>query len=824
MEEEVKVDPSAEMMFGSQRRAHLGVGVTHSTCDKRLGILDVNDNELLGSGSISGSDCWRMLRRSKQFLSMRVVTRDLVERLDYRREWNLKRPVVTVLDLFPSLKYSYSSLCGRKFGDDVLISRNSKNTRVVDIARSHSIRLDPVEAPKELFKYRCRIKKIIGWAYANNLVPVLMTLTIFHRWHPLDSLCRVLGGAWSEFFRGPQGVARKRLIGLRGYVRRMEETFNDGDSGFNELSNAGWHPHYHVILLIPRDKLTVLSESEVEFRNVWVRLVCKYFFKEFGVEIPTSYLPSLYEHGLVFSRFESSEQARRYGCRHAKAGDLFEVKDGFYLAKLFGVDSHIYGIDSELTMNNIKQSKTPFDLLRGAVTANAVDLWCEYALATKKLSCFVFSHGLKSEVDSFFDSLRGASVESELCSCGDKSVVVRLKSDDYRWLYRHFCLGDFFDRVGRDVVSAVAWLKDSFGIEAVVERSEEVSGDGLSSGGSLEYIVAEAEKNSRSFQSECAKQGATKLLKNNFESESSPLNNFSTALSQEKFAAPPQKIIPAEQDEQKFAKNSPCCFSKSSKKDSENKRVGFVDSDITLSDLTNLLQPCLTSPAKDALAIGRLLLLAKSKQNRGQWLKWLDQSLHLKPRSAQNFMAVYERFSEFDWAARLTSTQLTVLLSLPSGAEKIFVARLADDKRSITQMSVRQLQNAIRSFIAEWLKPFSYCINSVPVDERASDCAFEVPNTENIFLDTSVSSAFLPIASAIDDHFSAASDESARRKIIKTLMKCILQDDANFSKTRFLKLRLKENGFKSVTQVSLQFLYKLLRDFLVAFPELVNTT
>ena len=91
-------------------------------------------------------------------------------------------------------------------------------------------------------------------------------------------------------------------------------------------------------------------------------------------------------------------------------------------------------------------------------------------------------------------------------------------------------------------------------------------------------------------------------------------------------------------------------------------------------------------------------------------------------------------------------------------------------------------------------------------------------------MDTSVSSAFLPIASAIDDHFSAASDESARRKIIKTLMKCILQDDANFSKTRFLKLRLKENGFKSVTQVSLQFLYKLLRDFLVAFPELVNTT
>ena len=259
---------------------------------------------------------------------MRTVSQELIEKLDLRRDWNLTRPVDTVLDLFPAVKFAHSSLRGKKFDALVDVVSNGKSVHIKDIALSHSIRLDLVDSPKELYKYRLRIQKVIEWAYAQNLVPVMMTLTVFHRWHYLAPLYRVLSGAWSDLFRGSAGLKRKEYIGLRGYIRRLEETFNDGDANFDESLNSGWHPHYHVILLVPREKLSVLSDYEMELRKVWGSLVRNHFLKEFGEDIPVAYLPSFEEHGLVFSRYETAQHARRCGCQKGKAGDLFEVKDG----------------------------------------------------------------------------------------------------------------------------------------------------------------------------------------------------------------------------------------------------------------------------------------------------------------------------------------------------------------------------------------------------------------------------------------------------------------------------------------------------------------
>ena len=60
-------------------------------------------------------------------------------------------------------------------------------------------------------------------------------------------------GAWSNLFeRSKARFPRKEFIGLRGYVRSMEEIFNDGDKDFNKSLNAGWHPHYYVILFVSR--------------------------------------------------------------------------------------------------------------------------------------------------------------------------------------------------------------------------------------------------------------------------------------------------------------------------------------------------------------------------------------------------------------------------------------------------------------------------------------------------------------------------------------------------------------------------------------------
>ena len=296
-----------------------------------------------------------------------------------------------------------------------------------------------------------------------------MTLTVFHRWHDLAPLCRVLRGAWSDLFRGPAGMKRKELIGLRGYVRRMEETFNDGDADFDKSLNSGWHPHYHVILLVPREKLSVLSDYEAELRKVWVSLVRKHSLKEFGEDIPASYLSSFEEHGLYFSRYASDEHAVCCGCPHGKAGDLFEVKDGKYLAKIMGTDLPLYGGDTEMTSFLMKNSKTPFELLKCEVTANLADLWCEYAIATKKIPCFTYSKGLKAEVDAYFDSLSDSVVESAV-ALPTEGLVVRLTPKDYQWLYRHFLVGKLLDVAAEGYDVAKAWLKDSFGIAVLEEE------------------------------------------------------------------------------------------------------------------------------------------------------------------------------------------------------------------------------------------------------------------------------------------------------------------------------------------------------------------
>ena len=454
-------------MTGSKRRSLLGIGVAKNLGKTNLGIIDVVGNCKLDRNR------WKLLRRSKQLLAMRTVSVELASRLDYREEWNKCREVKTVLDLFPSLKYSYSSLRGRRFSDigAVKVLSVGGKTRIDDIARSHSIRLDPVDAPKQLFKYRQRIQKIIEWSYSNNLVPVMMTLTVYHRWKPLKSLCRVLRNAWSDLFRR-KGQKRKQYLGLRGYIRRMEETFNDGEEMC--ATNAGWHPHYHIILIVPRENLKLLSDYEEELRAVWVKLVSEYYRQEFCEEIPAAYYESFKEHGLVLSRYKSDEHAVRCGNPNGKAGDLLEVHDGEYLAKIMGTDKPGYGGDNELTTLQ-KTSKTPFEMLRGKVTANLADLWCEYALATKKIPCFTFSRGLEKEVAEYYRACSAQDSLPPVEATTEQEVVARLVPTDYQHLHNIAQVGNLLEVAKQGKEATKTWLKESFNIDVLPDETADES-------------------------------------------------------------------------------------------------------------------------------------------------------------------------------------------------------------------------------------------------------------------------------------------------------------------------------------------------------------
>ena len=422
----------------SKRCSLLGLGIhtweTKKTWSHRnplsYEVFDENFGIAYGTGHISRKDQHAMLRRSKEMLSMRSVsdlTDDDCKFLDRRRPWNAHQ-TESLLDYFTSLKYSYSSFLPRKDRNVNLVVSDCERGRVSDIARSHSIWLDPVDAPKELYKYRLRINNCITWGYDNDFIPVMMTLTVFHRWHGCRQLIKVLGKAWSSMFSGRRWRSIVERVGLQGYIRRLEITINDGSLNHKtgEVGyNSGWHPHFHAIWFVSRNNLKILSDMEDELKERWVCFVRKHFKEEFGEDIDESYLPSFIKHGLCFSREAGKDDIR----------ELLQVDSSVYLSKVMGYDfPYVYGGDSELTATSIKSSKIPFDLL-SEVTASNVDLWCEYAIATKGVPAFTFSRGLKDKVESYFRE--NPTARNAFSERPKEKLVAVIHEDVYRFLNRN---------------------------------------------------------------------------------------------------------------------------------------------------------------------------------------------------------------------------------------------------------------------------------------------------------------------------------------------------------------------------------------------------
>ena len=473
----------------------------------------------LGDEHIERSDRMKLLRRSKMFLSRRKfadLSEDSIPSL-----YGVKGKIETVLDCFPSLKYSYSAplpprVIMRKHGISDRLSRfcdhvrfldvccspdgSSKKARLNDLSRSSNLRLDPMDAPRQLFIYRCRIRRCLSWGYSVGLVPIMMTLTIFHRWHPLKKLLWVISKAWNHFFTaGYPATERSKRMGVQAYIRRLEETINNGsrESGYN----SGWHPHYHVILFVPRDKVSVVSEMEDELREAWFRSVSRYFKEAFGEEIDSSYADSFKKHGLVFSRYGYDDDnyslslsdnltfdkriltysnasvfsaLGETSSRRAISRDLYfddsqepprkrplrPVDDSEYVSKIVGCDPcFLYTGDSEMTSIHSKSSRIPFDLLCDD-TAENNDLWVEYALATKGVRCFIFSRHLEDRVREYFDAHpEKDSVKSFVKS--DK-VVAQLDSEIYHLVYQNFKVDEMLRVAVKGYEALCEWFRSFY--------------------------------------------------------------------------------------------------------------------------------------------------------------------------------------------------------------------------------------------------------------------------------------------------------------------------------------------------------------------------
>ena len=125
-------NPSGELILfiGSQRRSNVGMDVAFwNTSDSgKLGIIESfsPSDVTLGDTELDSKQSMEMLRRSKIYLGMRKPDEELVKKLERRRDWNIvSRPIENNLDLFASVKFSYSSAMPCNKGQvDLVVSSN----------------------------------------------------------------------------------------------------------------------------------------------------------------------------------------------------------------------------------------------------------------------------------------------------------------------------------------------------------------------------------------------------------------------------------------------------------------------------------------------------------------------------------------------------------------------------------------------------------------------------------------------------------------------------------------------------------------------------
>ena len=219
------------------------------------------------------------------------------------------------------------------------------------------------------------IEAAVNAHWNTNGSVLFLTLTVRHI--ASDSLADLLTGlrdAWSKVTTGRAWVNEKAALGIVGFVRTVEITYGDPNSG-----GAGWHPHIHALLFLAGDVDPFDVEAlEGSIYARWERAVVRA-----GVGKPSR------AHGI---RLQFVKQSRH------SLGD--------YLNKVIDARGEEQSVGMEMTRGDLKadrgdwgQGLHPFEFLDIAA-ANRFDspyarrLWNEYETATRGLHCLTWSRGL----------------------------------------------------------------------------------------------------------------------------------------------------------------------------------------------------------------------------------------------------------------------------------------------------------------------------------------------------------------------------------------------------------------------------------------------
>lgn len=249
-----------------------------------------------------------------------------------------------------------------EIGKGVQVISNGKSTRILGVRPCKHSWACPECTAREMSTYSKKIAAGIDALYKQDLVPFMMTLTVFHTiqqdceitynilrkaWEIMDKqktwrrkkkdgTYYVNAGAWSKFYNE---------FNCKHTVKTLEITYGQ----------HGWHPHIHMLIWVPKSKLQDVAKHEENLQKLWEQCEDKaakiayqnhpeqYEIRKFLISKPTR---NDYSHqGLYISKNDD--------------GKIKAWSSGFYLCG--------WGGNNELTGLNMKEAHgknmTPFQML-----------------------------------------------------------------------------------------------------------------------------------------------------------------------------------------------------------------------------------------------------------------------------------------------------------------------------------------------------------------------------------------------------------------------------------------------------------------------------
>lgn len=119
---------------------------------------------------------------------------------------------------------------------------------------------------------------------------------------------------------------------------------------------------------------------------------------------------------------------------------------------------------------------------------------------------------------------------------------------------------------------------------------------------------------------------------------------------------------------------------------------------VTLEQRAEKIRRLQADVQRGIIEIGFELIAAKNEIGHGNWTQWLKTEFQWTPRTAQNFMAIAERFGKNEIDFVFKPTTLVQMLALPVGSEDEFIAQQAESGKPVNEMSTREVKAAVKEF------------------------------------------------------------------------------------------------------------------------------